>query len=779
MKIPTGNFGFDVQQPVTGGAQVQGAGAVGQSLNRLGDVGNTIATNALVLDARAAQKQKSLDDELAKAKTANALLDHELYLKESSADIADKVTRGEIPYTDAIKTFDEVVSKAPKYEVPNGDPVLTENFQRGLKRATFGAQVSVQRATEKAKSADYESQFAAGLDKIGKLAGMPGADVEGLNQQADGLRIIAQQAGMPEDKISKSLQDFKDRNWYNQAQLLQNTYSDNRDGLDRLKGELTKQDGFYADKLDPERRTSLIKSIDGRIEQLDTRAQHLADKREAKAQKALEEIDKQVSSTVPATADQWLQWSETIKGTPYEKDFKERVNDEREVQSLLRKPIEEQNAYLQQKQQDMAANGGDLRAQANLKRLQSAVDQNTKLLKEQPLIFNQNRTGMTVEPLNVADMGTPGGMGKISAQLKDRFATVSALRKRYGQEVSLNPWLPQESAMLKQLISKSDNTTKLATLGMIAAGSPDAASYTSALRAVAADKPALMLAGLAQYRQLKSTEGRDIAQTILEGDRILSDKSVIMPTENAFRAAFEQQLGTALPDGSPQREQAYIAFKSMYAGMANEMGVRHVNEDKNAADEKVARVAINLATGGITDWNGKNVIRPYGMPEDKFKDGINASLEGIAKANDYSVGDLNDLPLMQVPGQDGSYYLMNGNKAVPGRDGKPVIVNSNGSNNWGSRPDGSQKGNGFLGVLKRPDGGVMTEYSVGVNINGKEMDIPTLVPTLSKSEINILLNSKDGEKIPESIIKKAEDHAKKRIKEGKPVFATASESPRP
>ena len=95
---------------------------------------------------------------------------------------------------------------------------------------------------------------------------------------------------------------------------------------------------------------------------------------------------------------------------------------------------------------------------------------------------------------------------------------------------------------------------------------------------------------------------------------------------------------------------------------------------------------------------------------------------------------------------------------------------------WGTRPDGSTKGKGFLGALKRPDGAISTEISVGVNIDGKEMDIPTMVPTLSRPELDKLMTLGPDEKIPESIVKKAADHAKARIAAGKSVFADDSES---
>lgn len=101
------------------------------------------------------------------------------------------------------------------------------------------------------------------------------------------------------------------------------------------------------------------------------------------------------------------------------------------------------------------------------------------------------------------------------------------------------------------------------------------------------------------------------------------------------------------------------------------------------------------------------------------------------------------------------------------------------------RADGSKKGTGYLGVLpiKGPNGenNVATEYSVGVKINGKQTDIPSLVPTLTKDEQNTMVNDviPNHKSIPPAILKKAISHAEKRIKEGKSPFAADSESPKP
>lgn len=93
---------------------------------------------------------------------------------------------------------------------------------------------------------------------------------------------------------------------------------------------------------------------------------------------------------------------------------------------------------------------------------------------------------------------------------------------------------------------------------------------------------------------------------------------------------------------------------------------------------------------------------------------------------------------------------------------------------YGNRTDGTPKGKGFLGELQRPDGKVSTEISVSVNMDGKDVLIPTLVPTLTEQEKNYLLG---GGKPNKSIVDKAVEHAKMRMSKGKNVFAENGDIP--
>ena len=87
--------------------------------------------------------------------------------------------------------------------------------------------------------------------------------------------------------------------------------------------------------------------------------------------------------------------------------------------------------------------------------------------------------------------------------------------------------------------------------------------------------------------------------------------------------------------------------------------------------------------------------------------------------------------------------------------------------NYGKRPDGTEKGSGFLGELPIKGGGVMTEYSIDVNIDDKDMLIPSVVPTLTKKQMDHLLN---GGEVTKDIADKAVKHAIERMKQNKSPF---------
>lgn len=91
---------------------------------------------------------------------------------------------------------------------------------------------------------------------------------------------------------------------------------------------------------------------------------------------------------------------------------------------------------------------------------------------------------------------------------------------------------------------------------------------------------------------------------------------------------------------------------------------------------------------------------------------------------------------------------------------------------FGKREDGSNKGMGYFGKLNRPDGNFSTELSIGVNLSGKQMEVPLLVPTLTNDEIKSVLS---GQGPTKEMVDKAVQFAIERMKSGKSVWAQPGE----
>ena len=82
------------------------------------------------------------------------------------------------------------------------------------------------------------------------------------------------------------------------------------------------------------------------------------------------------------------------------------------------------------------------------------------------------------------------------------------------------------------------------------------------------------------------------------------------------------------------------------------------------------------------------------------------------------------------------------------------------------------KGKGYFGDLPQAEGGISTELSAESEINGKVIEYPLLVPTLTASELKYLLS---GNQPTEEIYTKAMQHAVERISKGLSPFAQPNE----
>ena len=668
-QIPLGNFRVAQAAPAAEQGRV-----VTPDPNGLNRGAQQLAGTVNQLAADYMGQIKREDQALARVKASNALIDRESQIKTIRADLDEQMRAGTLDYTKAEETYNSTIAKLDPLDTPGLDEVTMAEVGNSLKRLHNSGLDGIRVAAAGARVETAKADLVGRMDMLGKDAATPGADIDAINNRMEAEDIdVAGHLAFGADWANKK-QAFRDQNWTTHATQRVIESGNNIGSLKKVEQDLTAEDGLYAKKLDPDKRNQLLNTVTGRIFQVQEHQQRQGEMREMKALRALDQMDKQAATGVPPTPADQQRWQATLSGTSLAGEYNARITEMTEVQGLLRAPLAEQQAYIDTKRQQMAANGGSVSDQANVNRLQTAVDTNTKMLKEQPLTFNAMRTGVDVAPLDITSLGTPEGVQSIIGQISERFDVVNSVRKAYGPEVARNPWKPEEQTMLASALAAADDGTKLQILGAVAAGAPSGADYAAAIKPLTADQPITMLAGLAQSRGLKGTDGTDMPKTLLAGAKVLSDKSTPMPSDNYFREAFDAAVGTSIASGTPQREQAYLAFKSLYAGMAGPKGVRHEGTSPEL-DDDLAEQAVEMATGGIGERAGAKVVKPYGMSETVFNKVVDIELTGLAERTKFPLGQLEDMPLSPVPGREGAYYLLNaGRVQMDPATNEPMII---------------------------------------------------------------------------------------------------------
>lgn len=667
-QIPLGNFGQVSVQPEVAKNRVITTDYSQQNRGAQQAADTIVNAGLSMLDQRTKE-----DQALARVKASNSLIDRESQIKTIATDLDEKIRVGELSYDKAPEAYNAAVSKLDPIDTPGLDAAQQGEIGNSLKRIQLGGMANIQASVAKGRILSAQSDLASRMDMLGKDAAMPGANVEQINARMDQEDIDTAGHLAFGEAWGKKKQDFKDNNWTTHATQRVIESRESLGSLQKVEHDLTAEDGFYAHKLDPDKRNQLLNTVSGRIFQVKEHQQRQAEMREVKAERILTQMDRQAATGVPPTPADQQRWKSALSGTSVAGEFNTRMQEMTEVQGLLRQPPAVAQQFIDKQRQQMQANGGSVAQQANLTRLQTALDNNVKLMRDNPLTFNAMRTGSDVAPLDVSGVTTPEGQQKLGEQIADRFVVVDSVRNAYGPEVNRNPWKPEEQVMLSAMVKQADDSTKLQVFGVIAGSSPSGAAFAAALKPIVGDDPIATLAGMAQFRGLKGADGTDVPRTLLSGAKVLADKSVPMPKDKFFRDAFDEHAGASLLPGTPQREQAYLAFKSLYAGTAASKGLKY--DEGDDLDSKTAQSAFDMATGGVAERAGAKVIKPYGMADDDFNKSVDMQIDGMAKTSKIPVSQLEDMPLMAVPGKEGSYYLLNAGRVQIDPDTqKPIMV---------------------------------------------------------------------------------------------------------
>ncbi len=548
-------------------------------------------------------------------------------------------------------------------------------------------------AFEGAATIDYRGRrIDEGRDKGRRTVELdPSQYSEILNQQLAAIQIADLPQEVAADKSAKLKRELSMSAMYRLVQ-------DNpRVALAELKNKKPKLP--WVSDLDPDDSQRLRAAAENEVERQNQRAEMLALRREAAAERVVAQVERQIAAGVPLTPEMWRQQGAAVRGTQAARDFLALQKSEQDVQQLLRKPINEQVAFVNDLDAKLTKTGGTLQDAANIQRLRGAVARTQKLLTEDPLQYAARSYSVPVQPIDLQSIGTAEGMGAGATVIADRVATLKGLRAKQGAAVPFRPLMSAEASQLGAVMQQANAKQQGALLTSLRRMSPDDQTYRAILQQVAPDKPVIAFAGLlASEQQRIALDQRgadpvfngDIAARVLRGQELLDPSKVskgadgkpisalYAPNQQEFLRIFNREVGGVFANNPAAAETVLQTARAYYAGASIERG-QLGDGTASTIDTKLVRESMRAVAGEVVKFNGeRDVLAPLGMPASQFKALADQALAD--QLADQGLPDMVDrreeLGLMNG-GSSTSFVVVSGDAPLLDPKGNPVVIDIN------------------------------------------------------------------------------------------------------
>ena len=473
--------------------------------------------------------------------------------------------------------------------------------------------------------------------------------------------------------------------------------------------------GFeWVGRLDADRLLQLRTRANTQADRIDNRARVDQDRALARAQRALGEMDRQVATGVPARTDDMLRWSGMVAGTEYESAFQDMMRGQAEVQEVLRMPIPEQSAFILRRRQEQQRGGASTTDVANLDRLSRAVESNTKMLRESPLSWVENRAAQEIPRIQPAALAASGGSAAVGQVLRERADAIRGLQQANPPGlVQMRPLFADEAQELSNAFQQGGARQKREMLGNLFWASDDADLYQGVIDQVEGLSPFMgrlgRLAGSYETAKLTNNwfsadvvqSAGDAAALAIHGDEILRNGgkdgtiSYPVPKDTEFTQAIQERVGnlyrgaSAGDSGAEEFMQDAYAVKAYYVGKAAQEGDLSADVNTDRLDQ-----AITAVLGQPVNFHGNGqVLAPWGLNESDFGERANLAIfrEFESRGMQDQLGrSMGNVGLFGVGA--GSYAVTLGGTPVRApKTGDPIIITMT--------PDADQGRDSFGGRL--------------------------------------------------------------------------------
>ncbi|EHH9493288.1 hypothetical protein J8532_001643 [Escherichia coli] len=344
------------------------------------------------------------------------------------------------------------------------------------------------------------------------------------------------------------------------------------------------------------------------------------------------------------------------------------------IGSFRNMPTSSITAYVEQLRPDTGETGDGYASRAALyDNVVSAANQVIKQRQSDPVQFSL--ASGQAKPI---DMSNKDNFGQSVAL---RAAQVSDLAKSYGTPLTF--FSKDEANQIGVFFRDAPVSQQAAYLDTIRQSTGGGQVYMSALQQISANAPSAAVAGILMdkpggflaeknwFNPDVSVSPETAAQTILAGAAARKGtddaKGIPMPKDADLRLEFSDMVKDAFAGDAQGASMAYEIAKDYYAGVMAKKGVI-----SGEIDTDIWKQAVNVATGGVHDYNGMgNVLLPWGMSAEQFDKQVNQAW------NEQVVGTGIKTP----PGQyglqsygDSQYMVKLGTGYLLKDDGSPVVL---------------------------------------------------------------------------------------------------------
>lgn len=457
----------------------------------------------------------------------------------------------------------------------------------------------------------------------------------------------------------------------------QSTYLANQESAPALKQLLSQISGDKV--LSDERKNVLIGRVQNQMHSLQRAAESAALQQETRATRMVSALmTKVMSGWEPneADEDQLLTMRKQVPGAAPMIDDLVRT-------ARVTRQFRQSNPVIQEQMITQAtigvANGSvDAKLLNNLKTIAGA--QETERNKD-PVTYGVRQRlirpdDLAAKPLDPANLDPNQLQARMDFARTMTRATLAPFKPLTEQDTKL--W----SAYVKTASTdqKRDFFSKLS----LAAGD-DTNGYKAIMAQIAPDDPVTAVAGLFARRGMKDAQGAAVADRLLDGMAILRPNKAAdgksggtllpMPKEGEMRKAWDDYARGAYAGSPSANNVTFQAAQAIYASLSRTAGDR----DTSVLDPKRWTQAMQEASGGIARVNGKEVVKPWGMPDGDFSDQLDARLRLLSSSGSLAPGmslsRLRDLPLRPIG--DGQYVLSTGDSDVGDKTGKRIVIDFN------------------------------------------------------------------------------------------------------